>query len=103
VRNLDELKALLDYLNFGFFVISPLIIAVILERTLRITKVIREKAIQQRIFWTGITIVFSILFVEIDFVAVLFLFSYDVLATIRRPVGAIRREAGNHIGSIFFV
>jgi cytochrome c biogenesis protein CcdA len=89
VRNLSDLKLVLDYLNFACLVISPLIIILTLERMLRVIKVIREKAIKERMFWTGLTIIFSFLFVEFDFIAVLLSLSYDELAIIRRPVGAI--------------
>ena len=87
MKSLDEW--LLDYINFACLVISPLIIIITLERTLRIIKIIKEKIIRQRIFWTGMAVVFSFLFVELDFIAVLFSLSYDELVVVRRPVGAI--------------
>ncbi|MFH8120257.1 MAG: hypothetical protein QXS37_05650 [Candidatus Aenigmatarchaeota archaeon] len=83
------IEEILGYLNFALLLISPVIVIITFERMVRLNKIIKDKLINRRIFWTGMTVIFSFLFVEFDFFASSFSLSYEELVWLRRPIGAI--------------
>ena len=86
---LAQLHELSAPFYFALALILPVIVIFVIVRGLTINKILVDNLYKRRILWTVITVVFSLIFVEIDSVASFLGVSYDQYSLIRRPIGAI--------------
>ena len=91
---LSEIVSLSAPLYFMFSLIIPVIIIAMMVRGYNVDRILVDKALKKRLRWTAITLIFYLLFNEIECIGAAVGMEYNEFVMFRRPIGALAILSG---------